>query len=173
LAVDKTQRGLCDLEAHYAKQWVYKASGSDGFNRREGVEKQASSFALSTGAGLPPVMARPTYPHSGNIGAAGGAVTVSLIAGEEQVRYVTGMVYKVYEGGKLRVFGLTDGCKKPCDTKVTPAGHPVIRWRSASPDYENRISRQREPHLDAERSGGRTRGGVSCRPRYRPGRRTM
>jgi hypothetical protein len=85
------------------------------------VEKQASSFTLVTDAGLPLVMAKLIYPHTAEIGIRGEEVIVSLIAGDEPVVYFTGTIYKIYEEGNLRVLELTDGYKKLCDTKITPA----------------------------------------------------
>jgi hypothetical protein len=87
----------------------------------EDVDKQPSYFWLITDAGLPSVMARLAYPRSYDSGVAGESVTVSLVAGEERIRYFTGAICNVYDEGKLRVLELTDGYKKLCDTPVTPA----------------------------------------------------
>jgi hypothetical protein len=83
--------------------------------------KQPSSFTLVTDAGLPSIMAKLTYPRNEAVGAVGDTITISLVAGNETIRYFTGVVYKIYDEGKIRVLGLSDGYKNLCDTLITPA----------------------------------------------------
>jgi hypothetical protein len=85
------------------------------------TEKQPSSFTLITDAGLPSVMAKLTYPRGEVIGAVGDSITISLVAGEERVKYFTGTIYKIYAEGKLQILGLSDGYKTLCNTTITPA----------------------------------------------------
>lgn len=85
------------------------------------VEPQSAYFTLLTDQGLPPVMASLAYPLDTPVGAVGDTVTVSLHAETETIRYFTGMVYKLYDEGVLRVLALADGYQKLCDTTVNPA----------------------------------------------------
>jgi hypothetical protein len=87
----------------------------------QAVTDRPAAFTLVTDRAFPSVLARLSYPARAEAGAAGDAITISLLNGDVEDLYFTGMIYAVKPQGPLRVLYLTDGYKTLCDTEVTPA----------------------------------------------------
>ena len=85
------------------------------------VEKSASLFNLATQAGFHAVASRLLYPADSDVGTAGYAITVSLIANDEIDLYFTGSVYSANTRNEYRELLLTDDYKKLCGTNFAAA----------------------------------------------------
>jgi hypothetical protein len=85
------------------------------------VDQHAVSFRLQTASGFHAVAARLLYPAESEVGNAGDAITVSLIANDKTDLYFTGKIYSAALQDSTRELLLTDSYQKLCEGRYATA----------------------------------------------------